>query len=158
MIKIQKLDMNDIIAICRIIGLEEINRFMKENHISSRMVTGKTMLGYSQKGAAPFPMAFAVMYDLSRNDKRVTMFILPRIAYFLKNNIGIPSVLTKIADDGKVENEEQARQQWNSILETICDGFHMYLEKSFSDFTDEKKELWNKAKKYLIDYFECLWY
>ncbi len=79
MIKIQKLDMNDIIAICRIIGLEEINRFMKENHISSRMVTGKTMLGYSQKGAAPFPMAFAVMYDLSRNDKRVIEYLEAKI-------------------------------------------------------------------------------
>ena len=75
MIDIKKLDMDDIISICRIIGLEEINRFMKENHISSRMVTGKTMLGYSQKGAAPFPMAFAVMYDLSRNDKRVIDYL-----------------------------------------------------------------------------------
>lgn len=96
--------------------------------------------------------------DMLDLDNSIAMFILPRIAYFLKNNICIPSVFTKIADDGKVENEEQARQQWNSILETICDGFHLYLEKSFSDFTDEEKELWNKAKKYLIDYFECLWY
>ena len=79
MIDIKKLDMNDIISICQIIGLEEINRFMKENHISSRMVTGKTMLGYTQKGAAPFPMAFAVMYDLSRNDKRVIEYLESKI-------------------------------------------------------------------------------
>jgi hypothetical protein len=94
------------------------------------------------------------MFDL---DNSIAMFILPRIAYFLKNNIGIPSVLTKIADDGTIENEEQARQQWNGILETICDGLHLYLAKSFGDFTDEEKELWNNAKKYLFEYFECLW-
>ena len=90
MIDIKKLDMDDIIAICRIIGLEEINRFMKENHISSRMVTGKTMLGYSQKGAAPFPMAFAVMYDHSRNDKQVIAFFEDKIESIvsgIRNNI-----------------------------------------------------------------------
>lgn len=95
------------------------------------------------------------MLDL---DNSIAMFILPKIAYFLKNNICIPSVLTKIADDGKIENEEQARQLWNHNLETICDGFSLYLEKSLSDFTDEEKELWNNTKKYLFEYFECLWY
>lgn len=48
--------------------------------------------------------------DMLDLDNSIAMFILPRIAYFLKNNIGIPSVLTKIADDGTIENEEQARQ------------------------------------------------
>ena len=65
--------------------------------------------------------------------------------------------LEKFDDDGNVLNEEEAEQEWNHILETMCDGLHLYIEKDHTEFTDEENELWQTTKQYFFDYFERLW-
>lgn len=105
---------------------------------------------------AKWGFSYDDMWDL---DKAIAMFIVPRIAYFRTNNIGVPGIFIETAEDGHTPlNEEESIQKWNAILETICDGFHLYLEKDHMGFTEEEKKLWFNAKKYLFDYFEYLWY
>lgn len=97
-------------------------------------------------------------YDMWDLDKAIAMFVLPRIAYYRSHSNGHPGVLDQLADDGcTVLNEEEAEQTWSHILETICAGFHLYLEKDHLEFSKEEKELWITAKRYLFDYFEQLW-
>lgn len=79
MIAIQKLDVNDIIFLCQLIGYNDIIIFMNKNHISPRKVTGKTLLINKQNSAIQYPAVFGTMYDLSRNDERVISFLESKI-------------------------------------------------------------------------------
>ncbi len=107
--------------------------------------------------------AFVEKWGFSYNDvfdldKSIAMFMLPRIAYFRAHNNGIPNCFIKVAEDGQtIVNEAEAIKEWNDILETICDGLHLYIEKGTSDFTEADKEMWKKAKSYIFEYFESLW-
>lgn len=97
------------------------------------------------------------MWDL---DAEIARFILPRLAYFRAHNDSFPGIFVKETDDEE-ENRKQseaAEQKWDRILETICDGLHLYLEKGFQWFNKEEEERWATAKQYLFEYFEYLWF
>ena len=91
--------------------------------------------------------------DIWDLDKTIVMFILPRMAYYREHCTGYPSDFAEVAEDGfTVLKEEEAAENWNHILDTICEGLHCYLETDF-DESEEKHEKWNAAKKFLFDYF-----
>lgn len=90
-------------------------------------------------------------------DKEIAMFMLPRIAYFRDECQGYPSCLSDKDEDGNIIDDGAGKQKWHDILTTICDGLHIYLEKMQYSFTEEEEQLWQRAKKYLLEYFELLW-
>lgn len=101
--------------------------------------------------------------DIWNLDKAMAMFLLPRMAYFRANCMGIPSKLSgggstavRIIPEDEDEDDE-AMREWYRILDTICDGCHLYLEKEPNDFTEEEAALWQQTKQYLFDYWEAFW-
>ena len=109
----------------------------------------------SEEFASEWGFSYDEIWDL---DKTIAMFLLPRIAYFRFKNDTVPNQLIKYDEDGYTPlNEKEVVKHWNDILETICDGLHLYIEKDSNSFSEKEKELWNNAKKYLSGYFECLW-
>ena len=95
--------------------------------------------------------------DIWDLDKAIVMFILPRMAYYREHCTGYPTCIAEVAEDGfTVLSEKEAAENWNHILDAICEGLHCYLEKDFGE-SEEKREKWNLAKKYLFDYFEAFW-
>ena len=96
--------------------------------------------------------------DILDLDQAVAMFILPRLSYYITKADSIPSELLKTDDNGNILNEAEAFQEWIRILHTICDGLHLYLSKSITQFSAEDHALWRSAKQYLSAYFEYLWY
>lgn len=67
MIAISKLNKDDIISLCQIIGYNDVLFFLNENNIS--------IIKYKRNPSLPYPKAFAIMYDLSLKDKRVIDFL-----------------------------------------------------------------------------------
>ena len=126
---------------------EEESRFGKDDEQHSSRIKRDNFV---QK----WGLSYADMWNL---DRAIALFILPRLAYFYKHNNGVPGILEKFDDDGNVLNEEEAEQEWNHILETMCDGLHLYIEKDHSEFTEEENILWQTTKRYFFDYFERLW-
>lgn len=92
--------------------------------------------------------------DILDLDQAIAMFILPRLAYFRTRTDSIPNNLLK---NNSELQEDAAFQKWQKILQTICEGLHLYIEKYQTEFSAYEQELWQKAKKYLFDYFEHLW-
>lgn len=92
--------------------------------------------------------------DVTDLDQAIAMFILPRLAYFISQKDSIP---TKLAEDNPALCEKELIQEWNRILQTICDGLHLYIEKYPAQFSYVESEKWFIAKKYLFEYFEHLW-
>ena len=93
-------------------------------------------------------------YDILDLDQAIAMFILPRLAYFRTRTDSIPNNLLK---NNSELQEDAAFQKWRQILQTICEGLHMYIEKHPTEFSSDEQELWWKEKKYLFVYFEHLW-
>ena len=91
--------------------------------------------------------------DIWDLDDAIAMFILPRLAYFRENSCTVPMV----TPPGGGEPEGMDDLEWCRILDMICDGLHLYLEKGFQFFTEEEEKLWKEAKQALFDYFEVLW-
>ncbi len=89
------------------------------------------------------------MWDLGRE---IALFILPRLAYFRDHKGSVPGIL--VQDDDRIE---EAKQKWDDILGTICDGLHLFIEKNGDDLSENEQALWHKAKLYLFNYFEWLW-
>lgn len=92
--------------------------------------------------------------DIPDLDQAIAMFILPRLAFFITQKDSIPN---KLAEDNPALCEKELIQEWNRILQTICDGLHLYIEKYPTQFSYEENEKWFIAKKYLFEYFEHLW-
>lgn len=97
-------------------------------------------------------------YDIPDLDRAIAMFILPRLAFYITKTDIIPNPLLHIGNDGNILNEDAAFEEWKRILHTICDGLHLYLSKSITQFSAEDHTLWRSAKQYLSAYFEYLWY
>ena len=93
-------------------------------------------------------------YEILDLNQAIAMFILPRLAYFRTRTDSIPNNLLK---NNPNLQEDAAFQAWQKILQTICEGLHMFIEKYPTEFSAYEQELWQKAKKYLFDYFEHLW-
>lgn len=92
--------------------------------------------------------------DIPDLDQAIAMFILPRLSYFRDKTDSIPN---KMLESGSEADEAAAFQEWQRILDTICAGLHLYIEKYPNQFSKEEQALWNQAKQYLFDYFEHLW-
>lgn len=97
-------------------------------------------------------------FDIPDLDRAIAMFILPRLSYFITKADSIPNALLKTDEDRNILIEAEAFQKWKEILQTICDGLHLYLTKDNTQFTAEELALWRSAKQNLSVYFEYLWY
>ena len=93
-------------------------------------------------------------YEILDLDQAIAMFILPRLAYFHTRTDSIPSNL--LQNNSELQ-EDAAFQEWLKILQTICEGLHLYIEKYQTEFSPAEQALWRKAKQYLFDYFEHFW-
>ncbi len=91
-------------------------------------------------------------YDVLDLDREIAMYILPRLAYFAAETDTVPNVLAKTFAD-----EDKAVEEWHRILETICEGLHMYLKKGYRHFTSGENEIWHQSIMYLTLYFGHLW-
>ncbi len=94
-------------------------------------------------------------YEILDLDQAIAMFLLPRLAYFRDKTDSIPN---NLMEDITEKNEDAAFLEWQKILNTICEGLHLYIEKYPTEFSSAELELWQQAKKYLFDYFEHLWF
>ena len=90
-------------------------------------------------------------------DIEICRFLAPRLAFLRDNHTGFPGQLCKFDDNFNVINEEEAREKWNKILDTMVDGFYLYMSKDEFDLTIDEKKTINKALKYFKKYFTALW-
>ena len=135
------------------IELNEITKFISENP------------GYKNK---PYDKNYQISQDFYREngfyfeeiwnlDIEICRFLAPRLAFLRDNHTGFPGQLCKFDDNFNVINEEEAREKWNKILDTMVDGFYLYMSKDEFDLTIDEKKTINKALKYFKKYFTALW-
>ena len=135
------------------IELNEITKFISENP------------GYRNK---PYDKNYQISQDFYKEngfyfeeiwnlDIEICRFLAPRLAFLRDNHTGFPGQLCKFDDDFNVINEEEAREKWNKILDTMVDGFYLYMSKDEFDLTIDEKKTINKALKYFKKYFTALW-
>ena len=105
MIAISKLNKEEIISLCQIIGYNDILIFINKNNIS--------MLKYKHNPARPYPPAFDVMSDRYKTDNRV--------ASFLENRIS--SIITKIISDVR-DNKNNHSDAYSTLTVAINTRFH----------------------------------
>ena len=82
----------------------------------------------------------------NRNATVDTKELVATIAYI----IGVKKHIVEKCFDAEYHDTLQ-------ILDTMCDGLHLYIEKDHTDFSDSEKELWQTTKRYFFEYFEHLW-
>ena len=135
------------------IELNEITKFISENP------------GYKNK---PYDKNYQISQDFYKEngfyfeeiwnlDIEICRFLAPRLAFLRDNHTGFPGQLCKFDDNFNVINEEEAREKWNKILDTMVDGFYLYMSKDEFDLTIDEKKTINKALKYFKKYFTALW-
>ena len=135
------------------IELNEITKFISENP------------GYRNK---PYDKNYQISQDFYKEngfyfeeiwnlDIEICRFLAPRLAFLRDNHTGFPGQLCKFDDNFNVINEEEAREKWNKILDTMVDGFYLYMSKDEFDLTIDEKKTINKALKYFRKYFTALW-
>lgn len=135
------------------IELNEITKFISENP------------GYRNK---PYDKNYQISQDFYKEngfyfeeiwnlDIEICRFLAPRLAFLRDNHTGFPGQLCKFDDNFNVINEEEAREKWNKILDTMVDGFYLYMSKDEFDLTIDEKKTINKALKYFKKYFTALW-
>ena len=133
--------------------LNEITKFISENP------------GYRNK---PYDKNYQISQDFYKEngfyfeeiwnlDIEICRFLAPRLAFLRDNHTGFPGQLCKFDDNFNVINEEEAREKWNKILDTMVDGFYLYMSKDEFDLTIDEKKTINKALKYFKKYFTALW-
>ena len=135
------------------IELDEITKFISENP------------GYRNK---PYDKNYQISQDFYKEngfyfeeiwnlDIEICRFLAPRLAFLRDNHTGFPGQLCKFDDNFNVINEDEAREKWNKILDTMVDGFYLYMSKDEFDLTIDEKKTINKALKYFKKYFTALW-
>ena len=135
------------------IELNEITKFINENP-SYRNKPYDKNYQISQDFYKENGFYFEEIWNL---DIEICRFLAPRLAFLRDNHTGFPGQLCKFDDNFNVINEEEAREKWNKILDTMVDGFYLYMSKDEFDLTIDEKKTINKALKYFKKYFTALW-
>ena len=135
------------------IELNEITKFINENP-SYRNKPYDKNYQLSQDFYRENGFYFEEIWNL---DIEICRFLAPRLAFLRDNHTGFPGQLCKFDDNFNVINEEEAREKWNKILDTMVDGFYLYMSKDEFDLTIDEKKTINKALKYFKKYFTALW-
>ena len=135
------------------IELDEITKFINENP-SYRNKPYDKNYQISQDFYKENGFYFEEIWNL---DIEICRFLAPRLAFLRDNHTGFPGQLCKFDDNFNVINEEEAREKWNKILDTMVDGFYLYMSKDEFDLTIDEKKTINKALKYFKKYFTALW-
>ena len=135
------------------IELDEITKFINENP-SYRNKPYDKNYQLSQDFYRENGFYFEEIWNL---DIEICRFLAPRLAFLRDNHTGFPGQLCKFDDNFNVINEEEAREKWNKILDTMVDGFYLYMSKDEFDLTIDEKKTINKALKYFKKYFTALW-
>lgn len=135
------------------IELDEIVKFLRENPTYRNKPEDKNYQ-ISQDFYKKNDFYFEEVWNL---DIEICRFLLPRLAFLRDNHSGVPGSLCKLDESFNVINEEESREKWNKILNTMVDGFYLYISKEEFDLTEEEKKTINKALKYLKKYFKSLW-
>ena len=123
MISISKLNKEDIISLCQIIGYNDILVFLNKSNIST--------LKYKHNKSLPYPSAFAVIIDRYTTDERVISFLVNRVS----------SIITKIIDD-VISNENKQTDTYFTLTTAINTRFHGH-DKLFCKMIGE-----NSIKEY----------
>ena len=137
----------------KMIELDEITKFINENP-SYRNKPYDKNYQLSQDFYRENGFYFEEIWNL---DIEICRFLAPRLAFLRDNHTGFPGQLCKFDDNFNVINEEEAREKWNKILDTMVDGFYLYMSKDEFDLTIDEKKTINKALKYFKKYFTALW-
>lgn len=137
----------------KMIELDEITKFINENP-SYRNKPYDKNYQISQDFYKENGFYFEEIWNL---DIEICRFLAPRLAFLRDNHTGFPGQLCKFDDNFNVINEEEAREKWNKILDTMVDGFYLYMSKDEFDLTIDEKKTINKALKYFKKYFTALW-
>lgn len=135
------------------IELNEIVKFLRENPTYRNKPEDKNYQ-ISQDFYKKNDFYFEEVWNL---DIEICRFLLPRLAFLRDNHSGVPESLCKLDESFNVINEEESREKWNKILDTMVSGFYLYISKEELDLTEEEKKTINKALKYLKKYFKSLW-
>ena len=135
------------------IELDEIVKFLRENPTYRNKPEDKNYQ-ISQDFYKENGFYFEEIWNL---DIEICRFLAPRLAFLRDNHTGFPGQLCKFDDNFNVINEEEAREKWNKILDTMVDGFYLYMSKDEFDLTIDEKKTINKALKYFKKYFTALW-
>lgn len=135
------------------IELDEIVKFLRENPAYRNKPEDKNYQ-ISQDFYKENGFYFEEIWNL---DIEICRFLAPRLAFLRDNHTGFPGQLCKFDDNFNVINKEEAREKWNKILDTMVDGFYLYMSKEEFDLTIDEKKTINKALKYFKKYFTALW-
>lgn len=95
--------------------------------------------------------------DIWNFDHTLAAFILPRLAYFRDIHHGFPCSGADIDENGKIINEEKIANEYQKKLDTMVEGFYLYLSKNRHSMTEEEEETWKLARQYLAEEWEGLW-
>lgn len=95
--------------------------------------------------------------DIWNFDHTLAAFILPRLAYFRDIHHGFPCRGEDIDENGKIINEEKIASEYQKKLDTMVEGFYLYLSKDYHSMTEEEEETWKLARQYLAEEWEGLW-
>lgn len=112
----------------------------------------------SRKKEKAFKKKWGFSYIDSWNlDVEMVLYILPRLAYLREHHIGLCNELCEFDENMNIVNEEKAIKAWNDVLDTMIDGFMLYLEKDTFNWTEKDKKLWETTMKYFTKYYMALW-
>lgn len=95
--------------------------------------------------------------DIWNFDHTLAAFILPRLAYFRDIHHGFPCSGAEIDENGKIANEEEIAKEYQKKLDTMVEGFYLYLSKDLYEMTEEEEKTWELARKYFAEEFMSLW-
>lgn len=94
--------------------------------------------------------------DIWNFDHTLAAFILPRLAYFRDIHHGFPCSEADIDENGKIANEAEIAKEYQKKLDTMVEGFYLYLSKQYHNMTEEEKT-WKLARQLLAEEWEGLW-
>jgi hypothetical protein len=93
-------------------------------------------------------------------DSAVAMFILPRLIYLRDNSNGfsVISEVVKYKDDGvNIANEDDCAAAWSNVLNTMINGFYLYIVKDSIFWNEKEKSLWKETLNLFTKHFSSLW-
>lgn len=91
-------------------------------------------------------------------DRSILIYIMPRLAYFKDHHHGVPTLFFKDEDKLNPSTLEtmEADQLYCDAIQTILDGFEIYLSTFNAPTEDERKEIEN-AFELFSKLFTDLW-
>lgn len=97
------------------------------------------------KESTVFESIAGFRFEETRNLKgAIAAFILPRLAYLRDTHKSVPIIST-------------LSESWKATIDSMVDGFFLYLDKDRKDWSDEDCKTWECAKNLFCTFFDELW-